>query len=139
MHNKIKFEINQIDKELSEYQKLLKKIKNKDPDKIEKAALATILHSFYTGIEKIFKIIAKEKYGYYPSSKRWHKDLLEMMNNKIITEELFNKLIEYLSFRHLYRNSYEFNLNWKEMKGLVINIEKVWAKLKEELKEKLYN
>jgi DNA polymerase III alpha subunit (gram-positive type) len=133
LHKKIKFELEEIGKELKEYEDLLKKVQKKDPDKIEKAALATILHSFYTGIEKIFKIISKTKLKYNPTGKSWHKDLLNKMQKEIISEKLYNDLIEYLSFRHLYRNSYDFSLNWDEMQGLVKNIFDTWKLFKKEI------
>ena len=134
MHKKIKFELDEIEKELKGYNELLQKIKKEPPNKIEKAALATILHSFYTGLEKIFILIAKEELSYFPKGKNWHKDLLMKMNKEFMSNNLYDKLIGYLSFRHLFRNSYEFNLEWNEMKNLAININKVWNLFKKELK-----
>jgi hypothetical protein len=39
-----------------------------------------MLHSFYTGIEKILTLIAREWDGQMPSSDSWHKDLLKQMS-----------------------------------------------------------
>ena len=49
---------------------------------IERAAACAILHSFYTEIEKILKLIAREWDGQMPSSDAWHKDLLNQMSAK---------------------------------------------------------
>ena len=46
---------------------------------IETAAACAMLHSFYTEIEKILKLIAREWGGEEPSSGAWHKDLLNQM------------------------------------------------------------
>lgn len=42
---------------------------------IETAAACTMLHSFYTEIEKILKLIALDLDGKIPSSESWHRDL----------------------------------------------------------------
>jgi len=37
----------------------------------------------------------------------------------VISEDLYKKLVDYRNFRHLFRNSYLFELDWKKMKILV--------------------
>ncbi|MCD6407537.1 hypothetical protein J7L87_00610, partial [bacterium] len=76
-------------------------------------AKGSIFHDFYNCCERIFKKIAIEIDGYFPSSKTWHKELLYRMTkpvNKIrpsvISEEMAALLDEYLSFRHVFRNIY---------------------------------
>ena len=76
---KITFEISEIDNELSSYDSLINLCKVKEPDLIEKTAIASILHSFYTGIEKIFVAIAKEIDQNIPSDKNWHNKLLNQI------------------------------------------------------------
>jgi len=46
---------------------------------IETAAACTMLHSFYTEIEKILKLIALDLDRNLPSSESWHRDLLCQM------------------------------------------------------------
>ncbi len=46
---------------------------------MERAATCTILHSFYTEIEKILKLIALDLDKKIPSSESWHRDLLGQM------------------------------------------------------------
>jgi hypothetical protein len=43
---------------------------------IETAAACAMLHSFYTEIEKILKLIARDLDRQLPSSDTWHRDLL---------------------------------------------------------------
>jgi len=61
------FEIDQIDKLIEQTDPLLKLCKLKDPDFIEKSAMAAVLHSFYNGIESIFLIV--DKYRNHPDLK----------------------------------------------------------------------
>ena len=46
---------------------------------IERAAACAMLHSFYTRIEKILKLVARERDGQLPSFDSWHKELLNQM------------------------------------------------------------
>ena len=55
----IEFELTLIERELETVKPLLNKILKEDPDYIEIRAVASTLHAFYNGIEKIFVIIAK--------------------------------------------------------------------------------
>ena len=65
---------------------------------IETAAACAMLHSFYTEIEKILKLIAREWDGQMPSPDRWHKELLNQMaaptstRPAVITSDLVEKL-----------------------------------------------
>jgi hypothetical protein len=47
---------------------------------IETAAACAMLHSFYTGTEKILGLIAREWDARAPSSDSWHKELLNQMS-----------------------------------------------------------
>lgn len=140
MHNslqeKLDYEIEQVDKLLESFAPLLSKTREKKPDFIELSALATLLHSFYGGIENIFVTIGKNIDNKVPSGYKWHKDLLTQMEEKtfhrkaVITSEQFTELLEYLSFRHFFRNSYAYQFDWEQMKPLVLELNKTWDKLK---------
>jgi len=58
---------------------LFKKIKNKKPNRTELLAFSANLHSFYTGIENIFKRIGQEIDNKLTSNSGWHQKLLEQM------------------------------------------------------------
>lgn len=143
--NKIQFEINQVDKLLNKYKDLIQISKEKEPDLVELTAFASVLHSFYNGIENIFLVIAKGIDNSNPSDSKWHKELLIKMSgtNKnreaIISEDLKNKIIDYLGFRHFYRHSYSFYLDWKEMEKLVSSLFDVWNQMKQELNKFIDN
>lgn len=84
----------------------------------DRAAIGYFLHNFYNGCENIFRSIAKFfENDMAPDS--WHSDLLKRMKLTIpgfrpavIDEELFIILNEFRGFRHIFRHSYAFDLNW---------------------------
>lgn len=109
---KIEVEIKMIDQLFVAYRDVLAKVQHTIPDLVEMTALASILHSFYNGLESIFLIIAKEVDQVTPSGARWHRELLHQMvqtteqKEPFLSTELVKALDEYLSFRHFFRHSY---------------------------------
>jgi hypothetical protein len=142
---KIEFEIAQLDQLISDAEPLLSLCKTKVPDFVELSAAALCLHSFYNGVENILLLIIKQIDTEIPAGDRWHKKLFDMafertnIRTAIFREDLKAKLGEYLNFRHFVRHAYSFKLKWTEMEDLVINIEKIWAVLKEELNSFMTN
>ena len=136
---KIQFEIEQIDRLIETYSELLEKCRQNEPDKIEITALGSVLHSFYNGLENIFSVIAKEVDTNLPQGFSWHKDLLIQISNKtssrnaVLSEDIREKLVDYLGFRHFYRHSYSFFLNWDDLKPLIINLNSVWEEIRNSL------
>lgn len=137
--DKISFEMIEIDKLIESYSVLLDFAKIQTPGLIEVTALATVLHSFYNGIEKIFVIIGKEIDGKIPSGIKWHRDLLIQMNYSNarrewrLSNERMLSLNEYLGFRHFFRHVYSFQLSWDKLEGLSRNMISVWDQIKSEL------
>ena len=138
----IKFKIEDIDKLFLEYELIFEKIQRDIPDLFDMTILASVLHSFYNGLENIFEIIAKNVDGSVPSGNKSHQELLHQMasensiRNEVINEELYLKLREYATFRHFYRHAYSFQLKWEKMKPLVDEVKEVWKEIKEELNRK---
>lgn len=66
------FEIQQIDELFASYSELLENSKSKEPTLIELTALGSVLHSFYNGMENIFKTIGKNIDGNLPSGNHRH-------------------------------------------------------------------
>ena len=137
---KINFEIEQIDENISASKPLLDLCKIKEPDFVEKCGAAMILHSFYNGIENILLMITKNKDSNLPNGLKWHKELLgrafEQTENrsKIFRDELQMPLNEYLRFRHFVRHAYGFQLKWEDMKPLFFDMLDAWGQIKEDLK-----
>ena len=124
--------------------RLLDKEKNsllkKKPSNYILRAAGSILHDFYTGIEKIFENIAKEVDRRIPLGEEWHSELLHQMTLDIkglrppvISPSTEKILREYLGFRHLFRKRYGFELDWQRMKRLLLKIPQVLSGLEKEI------
>ena len=112
----------------------------KKPSNYLLRAAGSILHDFYTGIEKIFESIGKEVDGRIPMGEEWHSDLLHQMaldipglRPPVISSDTEKKLREYLGFRHLFRKRYGFELDWEKMKRLFLKMPQVLSRLEGEL------
>ncbi|HKA52289.1 MAG TPA: hypothetical protein VKJ47_01370, partial [Candidatus Binatia bacterium] len=53
--------------------------------------------------------------------------------SKVISVELAQRMADYLGFRHFYRHSYSFFLEWGELEKLVTALPEVWDQIKREL------
>lgn len=121
------------------YEAVIDKTTEQRPNFIETSALATMLHSFYTGVENILKRIVFHIDGSVPSGYASHSDLLAIVARStadrppVISEELRISLSAYLSFRHVFRHTYSFQLEWDKMGELVTQSEVVWQQLQTEL------
>ena len=51
----------------------------------------------------------------------------------VISEITFTQLEEYLGFRHFFRHSYKFRLDWDKLERLVLNLESTWNNVKKDL------
>ncbi|MBI5873382.1 MAG: hypothetical protein HZB36_04475 [Candidatus Omnitrophica bacterium] len=108
---------------------------------ILKRAKGSILHDFYNACERIFELIAREVNGGIPQTQQWHKKLLYMMTVSVggvrpavISKELAAKLDEYLSFRHIFRNIYGFELEGEKLERLAREMGGIVLKFKKEIK-----
>lgn len=89
------------------------------------------LQGFYTGIEKIFKQIARVVDRSPPiQSERWHQELLEQMRTEVpnirpavIDSKLYQLLRQYLGFRHVVRSNYTHRLEPQLIAGNISRLE----------------
>jgi hypothetical protein len=99
---------------------------------IETAAASAMLHSFYTEIEKILKLIAREWDCQLPSSDSWHKELLTQMSQAttnrpaILSASLVAALSEFLAFRHLFRGASIVLMRWEKLSPLVSKVDQTY-------------
>jgi len=91
---------------------------------VQTMALAALLHSFYTGIENVFRRIGEQCDGGLPSGAAWHRELLDSMaqatpaRGAVISEGTRDRLEEYLRFRHLFRHAYTLQLDARKLEPL---------------------
>lgn len=102
----VEFEIGQIDQLLEAYADLFVQAQQTQPGLVETTALASVLHSFYNGLENIFLAIAKGIDGNVPSGDHWHRRLLTQMTEAmpdrapVLKVDTARRLADYLGFRH---------------------------------------
>jgi hypothetical protein len=92
----------------------------------DRGAIGYLLHNFYNGCENIFRSIARFfENDLGPES--WHRDLLKRMKVRVegyrppvIDPELYYLLDDCRAFRHKFRHSYGFELDW-EKESLLVN------------------
>ena len=136
VHDLLRSEIEQIDELLMQFAGPIASSASSPPDLVQMAALASVLHSFYTGVEGILVTVAKRVDERVPTGSRWHPDLLDQSvasNGRrpaILTQEVRAGLDRYLAFRHFFRQAYSFQLRWDEMRDLVLDIRQTWTATK---------
>ena len=144
----IRFQLAMLERLLTSYEALLTRVAQQPEQAIsliETTALASVLHSFYNGLESIFQLIAKRVDGQTPTSERWHQTLLEQMTsttpnrNVVLTVETKIRLQDYLAFRHFYRHSYSFFLDWRRIALLIVPLAEVALTVRAEIEKWLDN
>ncbi len=99
------------------------------------------LHNFYSGCERIFRIVASELNGALPSGYDWHKRLLERMTvthegrPALISNETARLLEKYLAFRHIVRNIYGFELEAERVTQLLAQQRTAWQKFEADARQ----
>lgn len=113
-----------------------------DPDPLDLRAAGSILHDFYSGLERLFERVANEIDGGVPVGPDWHVSLLHRMALPIaavrpaaISQETSGKLDDYVRFRHVFRNVYGRQLRWGRMGPLFDELPSVFEQLTAELRQ----
>lgn len=136
MKRKLALLRDEIEEELKQIYQLKNQIKEVNNEKIinsynlKTRVYASIISDFFMASERIFKLIAKEIDEDLPETDDWHKKLLRQMSvdlpeirPAVIDKKLYYLLEEYLKFRHLVRNIYGFQLDYKRFSHLVTDID----------------
>jgi hypothetical protein len=135
----VNLELGLLGRNVDFFRPLLDKLRSSEPEPLELPALASYLHSFYTGVENVFKQIAQDIDGSFPSGLNSHIILLGQMAQTtdhrpaVISEELRRQLRDYMDFRHVFRHAYTFELKWRKMSDLVLHCEETLERLQTEL------
>lgn len=129
-----------IEKELNELAKLKDEKDGLNLESAHPRTVGSVLHDFYTGMERIFSRIAKELEGGLPKGEDWHKELLDDMaleledvRPALISGELRENLEEYLRFRHLFRSVYGFVIRGEKLRPLVDNFDTIFSEFKDSM------
>ncbi|HSK76351.1 MAG TPA: hypothetical protein VLQ45_07805, partial [Thermoanaerobaculia bacterium] len=98
LREQVAVEESQLQQLLDLHRPLLEKCLTVEPDAIELSALAALLHSFYTGMENLFRRIALEVDGGVAQGSAWHRLLLQQMTEPgtgrpaVLSTELHERL-----------------------------------------------
>lgn len=112
---------------------------NANADVIQTSAACAMLHSFYTEIEKLLKLIAREWDGYLPSAESWHRDLLTQMSEAtpkrpaVLPGDLISTLKDFLAFRHLFRGASIALMRWEKLYPLVAKVDSTYQQVSREI------
>ena len=103
-------------------------------------SVALNLHSWYSGLERIFELIAIEMDGGALGGADWHTELLRQMTlslsgvrSAVLQAETAQRLDEYRKFRHRIRNIYATNIDPKRLQGLMDELPGLWDQIQAEL------
>jgi len=103
-------------------------------------SVALNLHGFYSGLERLFELIARHIDGIIPTGETWHRDLVWQMTRSVeavrpavISQENARILDEFRRFRHLVRNVYTMNLSPEKVGRLVVLLPEHWPVVRAEL------
>jgi predicted nucleotidyltransferase len=111
------------------------------PSQFALNALASYLHQFYTGCERILERIAIAVDGSLPTGAFSHANLLAQMAHALpgVRPAVFNaalwlRLQDYLAFRHFFRHAYGYTLEWSKLRPLVADLSATLVDLQEQLR-----
>jgi hypothetical protein len=133
----------EIEKEIENIDKLkqeLRKVMNARAKLNMRRLKGSIFHDFYNCCERVFRRISTDINGGFGESKSWHKELLyrmtipiEGVRPQVISEELAAELDDYLSFRHIFRSIYGFELKGERLDRLADKFDQVSQRFKKEI------
>ncbi|OGG46701.1 MAG: hypothetical protein A3F84_25210 [Candidatus Handelsmanbacteria bacterium RIFCSPLOWO2_12_FULL_64_10] len=110
------------------------------PTFIEVNAAGKLIHDFYGGAERIFERIAVRLGPGLPIGESWHTLLLRGMESgvegvrqAVIDHALALRLMDYLRFRHLFRHTYGYELEWGKLSPLVEGLEETLTLLRRQV------
>jgi hypothetical protein len=114
--------------------------KSADEQDVYLDSVSLNLHGFYSGLERLFELVASRVDRVRPSGETWHRDLLVQMANDysgvrpaVIDRNSAVTLDEFRRFRHLVRNIYTLNLVPEKVERLVSALPELWKRLSSEL------
>ena len=148
MNKKAMMIISRLEEEISELRRIVERVKKawssaeKSSDELYLDSVALNLHGFYSCIERLFELIARNIDESIPAGENWHQELLRQMVTEIklvrpavLSRDTYDRLDEYRGFRHVVRNVYTFNLSLKKLKPLVEDIDCVFSAVSNEIKK----
>ena len=111
----------------------LDQLADRQPDFFELGALGYCAHNFYNACEGALVRIARV-FENRIDSDQWHVDLLQRMRLEVeevrpavIDVRVCRQLDELRRFRHLFRHSYGFDLEWQKLSDVLEQVRRVYG------------
>jgi hypothetical protein len=137
--NRIRHELNELERVLTRIGDGWQRARRLNDD-FYLDSVALNLHGFYSGLERIFVLIAETIDGSMPGGENWHLLLLQQMTKEIprvrpavISEAVGKRLNEFRGFRHVVRNVYTYRFDPAKVEKLVLESPALFTLLKSEL------
>lgn len=140
-------ELEKIEKIVNDFRPIRDKLnlpENEVPP-YDRAAIGYYLHSFYNGCENIFRSVAR----FFENDlgpQTWHSDLLKRMKLVIpgyrpamIDDGLYRLLDDFRAFRHIFRHSYTFDLDWEKERVVAMKFQNAAAMFQKQVEDFLKN
>lgn len=121
----IQLELKLLRRLLEETADLRRSVADDAARQTEKLAGASVLQSFYNGIENVLDLLAERLDDDRPTGPERHRQLLSQMAQPtgarpaVLSGPLHHGLAEYLEFRNAYRYGHYFRLDWPVAAALV--------------------
>ena len=136
---RIRNELSEIEGALKRAEEGVKRAKQTEDD-YYLDGVALNLHGAYSGIERIFELIAINIDDLLPQGENWHKTLLEQISEEIpeirpsvISDSVRAGLDEYRGFRHVVRNVYTYKFDSTRIEELTVRAKPLFIRLQAEL------
>jgi len=138
--SRIRGELSELDHVVQRAQSAWRYVQNTADNQVYLDSVALNLHGLYSGLERLFELVARHVDGVTPSGENWHRDLLQRMAQEmperrpaVVSADTARALDEYRRFRHLVRNLYTFHLVPEKLEDLLNALPRAWQNVQAEL------
>jgi hypothetical protein len=102
---------------------------------LELAGTASLLSSFYHGVENILKQSLLATGTALPTGAAWHRDLLQAAcAHAVVSTGTRDRLAPYLAFRHFFTHAYGFELEVAQLQPLVTGVRRVQSRFRADVR-----
>lgn len=135
----IRLELTLLRQLMDESADLLTAVRDEHPTPADRLAAATMLLSFYNGVEHMLRQVAEEVDDDLPTGTNARNMLLPQLaqaNDKrpaVISSQCSHELHQYLKFRESFRYGHFFQLTWETLAPLAVNCPVTLTRLENEL------
>lgn len=134
-------ELINLDRIVDEANLFLQKLPS-EPTSFELRAAGSLVHDFYNGVERIFERVAVRLGPGLPAGESWHTLLLRAMESgvegirpAVIDHKLALRLMDYLRFRHLFRHTYGYELQWDKLRPLIEGLDETLTQVRQQIEQ----